>query len=299
MQLSGASKLPSGCADRLVERHCRQRLGLTRRHCHKRAWSVVRAHRTTGQLLAAGFAPPSVSETKTKFLELYPKPVPALYNTVIQELLVQQHFMRYNIRYKYDEIFALGLMSALDQILDGFPGSDKDQIIEAYLKSLGEDVKQYRDDAASIEKSCADLDGIHGLVPNPEGGNTPLQKKMAAISSRASKGDFLYTKFFAVGLFRILELTGLKDPQALDQLVSSLGVELELVNRDLKLYKNILTKLSSAKEMMREFLEREKKKAAEREQEKLTKAEPDVATKSEVKSLDFLIYPVISYLDSA
>jgi hypothetical protein len=27
-----------------------------------------------------------------------------MYETVIQELLVQQHFMRYNIKYKYDPV---------------------------------------------------------------------------------------------------------------------------------------------------------------------------------------------------
>lgn len=43
---------------------------------------------------------------------------------------------------------------------------------------------------------------------------------------------------------------------------------LEFVNRDLKLYKNILTKLSAAKEMMREVTEREQKKSAEREASK-------------------------------
>lgn len=29
-----------------------------------------------------------------------------MYETVLQELLVQQHFMRYNISYKYDEVGA-------------------------------------------------------------------------------------------------------------------------------------------------------------------------------------------------
>jgi hypothetical protein len=54
----------------------------------------------------AGFSPPTVSETKKKFIENYTKPIPAIYSTVVQELLVQQHFARYNIKYQYDEVRA-------------------------------------------------------------------------------------------------------------------------------------------------------------------------------------------------
>ena len=50
------------------------------------------------------FNPPTVAETKQKFLDAYDKPVSSLYNTVVQELLVQQHFMRHNSRYQYDEV---------------------------------------------------------------------------------------------------------------------------------------------------------------------------------------------------
>ena len=50
-------------------------------------------------------------------------------------------------------------------------------------------------------------------------------------------GDFLYTRFFAIGLFRLLELTKAKDPKALEALVKSMNVSIESVNRDLTTYK--------------------------------------------------------------
>jgi len=45
-----------------------------------------------------------VADTKKKFYETFRKPIPGLYNNVIQELLVQQHIMRYNRKYRYDEV---------------------------------------------------------------------------------------------------------------------------------------------------------------------------------------------------
>ncbi len=65
--------------------------------------------------------------------------------------------------------------------------------------------------------------------------------------------------------------TGAKEPAALEKLALAVGVKLESVNKDLMLYKGILSKLSVAKELMREYLVREKKKQAEREAAKAAK----------------------------
>ena len=47
----------------------------------------------------------------------------------------------------------------------------------------------------------------------------------------------VYSKFLAIGLFRLLELSGAKDPKALETLVNSLNVRVVAVNRDLLTYK--------------------------------------------------------------
>ncbi len=47
----------------------------------------------------------------------------------------------------------------------------------------------------------------------------------------------LYSKFLAIGLFRLLELVGAKDPKALESVAKSLSLRPEAVNRDLLTYK--------------------------------------------------------------
>ncbi len=64
-----------------------------------------------------------------------------------------------------------------------------------------------------------------------------LQKALAAIAAGTSSGAFAYNKFVAIGLFRLLELTGAKEPAALERLVKAVGVKPEAVNRDLMMYK--------------------------------------------------------------
>eukprot|EP00210_Caulerpa_lentillifera_P004911 g4687.t1 len=212
------------------------------------------------------YSPPTVAETKARFAELHTTPIPAVYSTVVLELLVQQHFMRHNKKYKYDPIFALGFMSAFDQILEGFDPEAKEDILGAYLNSLDEDSALYKADAVKLESACKELEGGLDTLLSEEGNASNLLKKsLKSIAQNARNGEFFYSKFFAIGLFRVLELTGFTDPKALERLVDSIGLSLDFVNRDLKLYKTILTKLSAAREMVKEVADREKKKAAKRE----------------------------------
>ena len=49
-------------------------------------------------------AAPTVSDTKKKFFDSYRKPVAHMYSTVVLELLVQQHFVRFGKNYRYNEV---------------------------------------------------------------------------------------------------------------------------------------------------------------------------------------------------
>lgn len=191
--------------------------------------------------------------------------------------------MRYNSKYKYDPIFALGFISAFDQILEGFEAEAKEDILGAYLKSLDENSAVYKSDSASLEAACKELDGgLDSLLSEDGDVNNMLKKSLKSIAENAKNGEFYYSKFFAIGLFRVLELTGFTDPKALERLVGSIGLNLDFVNRDLKLYKTILTKLSAAREMVKEVTDREKKKAAARESAAASEEEKQQSTEADV-----------------
>lgn len=50
-----------------------------------------------------------------------------------------------------------------------------------------------------------------------------------------------------------MELTGAKEPAALEKLVKAVGVQPAAVNKDLLLYKGVLSKLSAAKVSLAAF----------------------------------------------
>ena len=142
-------------------------------------------------------------------------------------------------------------------------------MFNAFITALQEDPNQYRADAARLEEWARSASAAD-VIPSSDGSDG--QQVLSKVADATKESRFLYTKFFAIGLFRILELAGGKDPKALGAVVTALGVPQERVNADLLTYKGVLSKLQGAKEIMKEFIEREKKKTAERAAAKAAKA---------------------------
>ncbi|BFI36903.1 hypothetical protein MARPO_0010s0156 [Marchantia polymorpha] len=231
-------------------------------------------------MAAAAIEIPTVADTKRAFLDAYRRPIPSIYSNVIQELLVQQHLMRYNTTYKYDAVFALGFVTVYDQLMDGYPSTeDRDAIFKAYIGALKEDPEKYRSDAIKLEAWAKEQNSA-SIVSFGDGEVGAILKD---ISERAgSKDKFHYSRFFAIGLFRLLEVAKASDPAILEQLSKALNVNKLSIDRDLDVYRNLLSKLAQAKELLKEYIDREKKKAIERESAAAKKTE-EVA-KTEAKS---------------
>lgn len=208
--------------------------------------------------------PPTVSETKYNFLKSYKRPIPSIYNNVLQELLVQQHLLRYKRTYNYDPIFALGFVTIFEQLMEGYPSiEDRDAIFRAYIEALKEDPVQYRNDAQKLGE-WSQSQNANSLI-NFSSREGEVESILKDIAERAQgKGDFSYSRFFAIGLFRLLELANATEPSALEKLCAALKIDKRSVDRDLDVYRNLLSKLVQAKELLKEYIDREKKKREER-----------------------------------
>ncbi|MCO5581731.1 hypothetical protein L7F22_035620 [Adiantum nelumboides] len=213
---------------------------------------------------ATAYSVPTVADTKQAFLSKFSRPIPSVYNNVIQELIVQQHLMRYNQTYKYDAVFALGFVTVYDQLMDGYPSeADKEAIFKAYVEALKEDPEQYRKDAKRLEEWASSKTAQ--TITSFKSGEGEAEAILQDISQRASEGKFHYSRFFAIGLFRLVERANATDPAVLEQLSKELNVSKLSVDRDLDVYRNLLSKLVQAKELLKEYVEREKVKQAQRE----------------------------------
>merc|ERR1712118_317353 len=82
-----------------------------------------------------------------------------------------------------------------------------------------------------------------------------FQKEFSTYATGFEGRTRLYNKFFAIGMFRLLELASSTDPASLEKLAASLSVPLSKVTSDLATYKGVLSKMTAAKELMEELLQ--------------------------------------------
>jgi hypothetical protein len=132
----------------------------------------------------------------------------------------------------------------------------------AFIKALEENPEQYRKDATALAAAATSAGGVDGIASSDA---------LSGLKARASAGTLVYSKFIAIGLFRMLELAAATEPAALSKLADAAGVPLAKVNADLTLYKGLLSKLAAVKELMAEMLSRDKKKTEARLAEKAQK----------------------------
>lgn len=184
--------------------------------------------------------------------------------------MVEMHLLTVNVDFRYDPIYALGVVSSFDRFMQGYqPEKDKLAIFDALCQAVGANSpQQYRQDATHLEevathKSAGEL--IEWVTQAAtSGGSDDLQAKLRAI---ATNTQFKYSRLFAIGLFNLLEFADselVKDEQqrtkALQQLCDALNLPEAKLQKDLELYRSNLEKIAQARKLMDDLLQVERKK---------------------------------------
>ncbi len=222
----------------------------------------------------------TVSDSKRTFYSLHTRPINSIYRRVVDELMVEMHLLMVNTDYAYSPIYALGLVSAYDRLMNGYrPDTDRDSIFSALCKSVECEGQAFRKDADELLASISDLTW-NSLV---NGGATGSLQD--AMSSVAANPKFKYSRLFAIGVYTLLEKLDpekLKDKDVLNGAITSISSALNLsedkVQKDLELYRGNLEKMLAAQNVMADILAADRKKRDQREQEKAAKRAADTAS---------------------
>jgi photosystem II biogenesis protein Psp29 len=219
----------------------------------------------------------TVSDSKRKFYERHDRPINSIFRRVVEELLVEMHLLSVNEGFKYDAIYALGVVSSYDKFMANYnPDADKASIFDGLCQSIGADAASYRQDAAAITASASDLskenslDELMALASN--GSSTILGSTLQGI---ANNPKFKYSRLFGIGLFTLLEAVSpgqfeeeASRQAAVAKLAEGLHLPLDKLGKDLDAYRSSLTKLVQMQAAMADVIEADRKKREEREQKK-------------------------------
>lgn len=206
----------------------------------------------------------TVSDAKRDFYRRYNRPISSVYRRLVEELLVEMHLLVVNRDFRYDPIFALGVVTAFDKFMQGYqPAGDLGAILEALCQSISGGADQYRQDAAALKESLRGLT-LEGVLNLETADNNLL---LSTLNKTAETPNFKYSRLFAIGLYTaLLELapelaeSAEQRQQTLTQLAEKLQLSGDKFQKDLDLYRSNLDKVDQLLKVLAESAEADRKK---------------------------------------
>ncbi|MBD2088437.1 photosystem II biogenesis protein Psp29 [Microcoleus sp. FACHB-1515] len=212
----------------------------------------------------------TVSDTKRAFYAAHTRPINSIYRRVVEELMVEMHLLSVNVDFRYDALYALGVVTTFDRFMQGYqPDRDKESIFNALCQAVQGDPHRYRQDAERLQSAAAQisLSDLLAQLPQPSDGNSLVSE----LRSIAAQDKFKYSRLFAVGVYALLEQMDadlVKDEKrrndALGELSQVLHLPADKVQKDLELYRSNLEKITQAQIVMQDILKADRKKKEER-----------------------------------
>ncbi|CAE7727366.1 unnamed protein product [Symbiodinium sp. CCMP2456] len=214
----------------------------------------------------------TVSETIDEFYKGYPKPpVLPMYRSFLVDFITQVHLTMVDSRFKYDAIFGLGMRHFYSGLMGNYDklvmSEESEKIWKALNTAMGMKPDQVTADAEAVAKYASSTSPAE-ILQHMEGTAKPSDAKIGTAFEQIQSS--LYSMTYSIGLFRIMELSGVEVNKAnAEEWAKALKIEpASKVTSDLETYKQNQVKLQKAEEMIREIEIREKKKLAEKLEEK-------------------------------
>lgn len=217
----------------------------------------------------------TVSDTKRSFYSLHTRPIHTIYRRVVEELIVEMHLLSVNLDFRYDPVYAVGVVTSFDRFMQGYqPARDQESIFQALCRSVEADPEHFRQDAERLRNLAKQLSANELLdwlcLHSHRDDVADLQQYLRSI---AENPRFKYSRLFAIGIFSLLEWADpelTKDEtrlaQALEKVGTTLGIPVDKFQRDLELYRSNLEKMLQAQAVMQDAIAAERKRREQREQ---------------------------------
>ncbi|WP_448562033.1 photosystem II biogenesis protein Psp29 [Trichothermofontia sp.] len=216
----------------------------------------------------------TVSDTKRSFYSLHTRPINTIYRRVVEELIVEMHLLSVNIDFRYDPIYALGVVTSFDRFMQAYqPPRDKASIFQALCRAVEADPDRFRQDADRLRNLAQHL-SVGKLIDWLcfQSHRDDVADLQAFLQTIAENPRFKYSRLFAIGIYSLLECA---DPEltqdnarlmsALEKIGATLKIPVEKFQRDLELYRSNLEKMLQAQAVMQDTIAAERKRREQRD----------------------------------
>jgi photosystem II biogenesis protein Psp29 len=215
----------------------------------------------------------TVSDTKRDFYKYHTRPINSIYRRVVEEMMVEMHLLSVNTDFRYDSIYALGVVSTFDSFMVGYsPESDRQTIFSALCQCVGGQPETYRQDAAKVNADAAQMTPEQVVACFSFDDSVPAGQDIHHLATAiATNPKFKYSRLFATGVYRLLEIadpefvkSGDRFKAAIQKISEELHFSVDKIQKDLEVYQGNLEKMSQVLEVIQDTLKADRKKREER-----------------------------------
>lgn len=217
----------------------------------------------------------TVSDAKRAFFAAYPRPLNSIYRRVIDELLVEVHLLVANQDFRYDPLFAVGLLTTYQAFMEGYsPADQREAILRAFCTAVELNYDQLQADAAQWQSLAGELpaqDVLEVMAGKREATSDRLKAVSDVLAGIVHNSRFKYSRLFVLGLASTLDQLGRAVPlsekerlERLQQICAYLKLDYSRVKRDLDFFQSVLERIKRSKEVIDELVQSDRRKREER-----------------------------------
>ena len=201
----------------------------------------------------------TVSDSKKLFHEKFPYVIPGLYKRIVDEMLVELNLLNHQNEFTQDYHFCVGLTETFKELMKGYqPKKHLDLLFESLCSSTNFEAKEINEISQKSQKEFKNKtsnDILKLLIEKSNSKLYPSRILNLAIYILISNAQDLKEK----------------DESEINKMISDIFEKLNLsankAEKDIGIYKNSISKMEQAKELIEELRTKDKKKEQKEQKE--------------------------------
>ena len=198
----------------------------------------------------------TVSDSKKLFHEQFPYVIPGLYKRIVDEMLVELNLLSHQNEFSQDYLFCIGLTETFKELMRGYkPEEHLDLLFNSLCTSTKFEANEIKEISQTTQKELKDKSS----------------KDLLKLLEEKSNSKLYPSRILNLGIYIIISNSqdfNLKNGTEKNKMISNIFEKLNLsiikAEKDIGIYKNSISKMEQAKELIEELKIKDKKKNQEK-----------------------------------
>ena len=195
----------------------------------------------------------TVSDNKKLFHEQFPYVIPGLYKKIVDEMLVELNLLNHQKEFAQEHLFCIGLTETFKELTKGYkPEKHLDKLFESLCSSTNFEAKEIKEISQQSQKEFSNKQS----------------KDILKLLKEKSNSKLYPSRILNLGIYVLISNSKEfkeNNETEINKIISDIFEKLDLspnkAEKDIGIYKNGISKMEQAKELIEELRIKDKKKS--------------------------------------